>query len=485
MSLQRQASRAGVSPEVYQSFLEDLNGLTSRYQQYGADRFSNGFLQEQYIADGNAGEEFNLSGPMADQLRIDQQDVMALQDQYENDFLALTKQYGVTPITEDDGKIYAISPGNPFASFGVTGNPYGEAFQPVGGFGSEPGAYYRDTRTDSADFADVLAELVPNSPGEILKFALTAGTSQAYGAADAFMALSRGGYNAFRDAQSSFAPQEGGDLQGQTYNSIDSILDTINGVVTGVFGDSDPNGISIPIPGLPISIPGNMSFEDLLDAATDLARSTGESVSAVLDKILGGLESAGQPQGSGAPEGPPQQPPESVEEEGQANTAVCSLGRPQALTAGGATPEQAAWDLRCGQSHNWDGSTKGSQDVRDSETETPGIGVNTPGVVRDSETETPGFAGAAGLLAGLVPLALRADRPERTRLTPGRTLMQANESRLSDRPDYGQPTPMGLFDFGERISQPTQVGYGPEARRETMSATERERLRRMQRQGLL
>lgn len=345
----------------------------------------------------------------------------------------------------------------------------------------------------------------------------------------------------FTQDTDSFAPQPGGDLQGDVSNPVTDALEGITGLIDSIFG-GDAGNVMIPIPGLPVSIPGNISWQDLLDIAVEVATNTGQAVNDVLDQILSGVEAAGETvpdPGTGDPIDPgatpdpgtdpgegtpatedPLEPEDPITEDPNEDdpdlVAYCSAGMPFGVAGND-------WLMRCGDRYNTDGTPKTPgeeiEDPVDEDPATPGLDPEPPEVgpepdpvmpgvdgdlndppddsenpaldpggndeLEEDEPDWLGLIGSAAGLGALIPGFLNRDRPERDPLTPGRTLMQARPTEFAERPDYGDPTPMDLFDFGERVSQPTQVGYDPEPRRDTMSALERERLRRLRRQGII
>lgn len=271
------------------------------------------------------------------------------------------------------------------------------------------------------------------------------------------------------DAAREMAFAGGQNAQGGMVDLMEPEAPDISSPLEGLLGGR--GDFSIRVPGLPFPIPGNMSWEDLLDTAADIAEATGETIQSVLDRMGGSEPEIAQ--------GGAQEP------------------------SGGATGDLNEEDeqLSTGQPWWWEsGDTDAIPgEIEEVEVQMPGMEPSGPPVsppeLEEAEVQVPGVSPAEGdsgafpglaagalLGLGLIPMF---SQPDRSSLRPGRTLMQANESRLSDRPDYGDPVSYDLFQFGDRVSQPTQVGYDPDPRQETLTAAERERLRRLRRQGMI
>lgn len=266
-------------------------------------------------------------------------------------------------------------------------------------------------------------------------------------------------YNYVQD-QPSGAGQTFADSQGNPSDRppmpdqpIDGILDAIEGIV----GGGDRGGINIPVPGLPFPIPGNMSWEQLMD----MAKNAGTSIWEILsgggeDQAPGGPQAGAPPTaGTAPPTGGSSSP--SVPEEGS---------------------EGNWWDL------DWDWWEN------EDERPTPGAnpdappeeGPGTPGAT----TDTPGLGagGAALALPFLFPL-LQQDRKSRDPIELW-DYQGPDRSYGYETPDYGTPVDRPLFDWQRQPNQPVQVAPDVQPRNPFMTPAElaMQRQRKMK-EGLL
>lgn len=81
-------------------------------------------------------------------------------------------------------------------------------------------------------------------------------------------------------------------VYGSSGGWFDKIINGIEGIADAIFG-GDPSVIQIPIPGMPISIPGNISWEDLLVIAEQVSSATGRTIEEVVSDITETIENAG------------------------------------------------------------------------------------------------------------------------------------------------------------------------------------------------
>lgn len=250
-----------------------------------------------------------------------------------------------------------------------------------------------------------------------------------------------------------------------------SIWDSVDRIMRG------GGGISIPIPGLPISLPGDIDIGALLD----IARATGRSVMDVI-RDMGGEDSGNVPvvvdddsriDGGGLVLGrdPTETPAEVVTEDPVEPPAVTPIETPSDPVSDPVgdseeptSPYDPTWP-------DWWG-----QDVNENPEE-PVVSV-TPTGPSNSDIA----AGLGLLLPGLI--ALNQNDPAPTPEYEMWDYIGPDTSYGYETPDYGQVTQKPLYDFAQQPSQPNQVGYDPDPRRAFLTVLQQEQKRRQQ-TGLL
>lgn len=149
---------SGVDEATFNAFQEELAALYDTYAEQAKTLDRTGMMDQWYIAEGGDGEEFNITGPVAEQMRQDRMALQSLGDQYNQAFFDLANQYGVNTVHERNDKIYYLTPGDPI---GMTLGT--DPWAALGGeiTSNEVGGWSRDRRTDSADFGDYFKALAP------------------------------------------------------------------------------------------------------------------------------------------------------------------------------------------------------------------------------------------------------------------------------------------------------------------------------------
>lgn len=237
----------------------------------------------------------------------------------------------------------------------------------------------------------------------------------------------------------------------------------------GLLGNSP---ITIPIPGLPAPIPGNMSWEDLVE----IARRTGQTVQDVFNDITAEEE-------EGVTVNPTPDPTPVMEDETQIDIPIFDdrvespAERPEwgYEFEGPQTndiPElQEEDDLSLGQPIWWEGGSLPGYEVP---VEGPLEGPSEPPSLVPGDT--PSTPNPALITPFLIPLF---DQEQQEREEIGLWDYQGPDTSYGyETPDYGTPDYMDPYDFRQQPSQPSQVGYNPEKRRSYLGIFDQERVRR-------
>lgn len=456
-------ARAGVSKEVWDAFMADLNELNTRYasdiDSAGQQDRASDAANLQALFEAGASQE-----DLAEAARSSTTTSARFANDYTSEFQSLVQQYNIPTQIEDDGKIYYLDPG----MFAYQAHPDGRLTNQ-----GNAGSWVRDSRTDSYGWSDFAKDAITGVFTSVVGSNLPGLLSSA-GVSDSAI----GAINTAQDINSA-------------YNTVDNITDQFWGGdpsqghmpgaqqeepwLDGLLGNG---GLSIPIPGLPFPIPGNMSWEDLVE----IARNSGRTIQEVIDSI--GSDSSG-----GTPDAPP---PQTVEEGGD---TIGGVGLPGLLGRDGSDPvgESEEEDLSLGQPIWWEGGSlpgiPAPVDIPD-DSSTPD--PQPPSLVPGETGGTPDNPGAApgnsstnsALVLGLLPFLLPDNDPAPTPEFELWDYIGADTSWGIDRPDYGTVEQGSPYQFAKQPSQPTQVGYSPEPRRDYLSVLQQEQLRRQQR-GLL
>lgn len=238
---------------------------------------------------------------------------------------------------------------------------------------------------------------------------------------------------------------------------------------------SSGGGISLPIPGLPVSLPGNMTIGDLMD----IARATGRPVMDVISDIMNsGGETVSDQEPVDAPiidppaggtSGDPVETPDVTPIETPSDPVSDPVGDSEEPTS----PYDPTWP-------DWGVSdpfpnTPPPQDVNENPEDpvVPITGGTTGGGVSGGDIA----AGLGLILPGLI--ALQND-PAPTPEYEMWDYIGPDTSYGYETPDYGQVTQKPLYDFAKQPSQPNQVGYQPDPRRDYLNVLQQEQKRRQQ-----
>lgn len=233
-------------------------------------------------------------------------------------------------------------------------------------------------------------------------------------------------------------------------------------------------GMSLPIPGLPVSLPGNMTIGDLMDIAKasgvsimDVIRDMGESgESSGNVPVTGDIEDDGRIGGGGLVLGrdPVESPTEVVTEapiEPPSVTPIETPNDPVSDPVGDSEQPTSPYDP------TWPDWWENPPEVQQDDPTPPVAGVSGGDIA----------AGLGLILPGLI--ALQND-PAPTPEYEMWDYIGPDTSYGYETPDYGQVTQKPLYDFAKQPSQPNQVGYQPDPRRDYLNVLQQEQRRRQQ-----
>lgn len=480
MITDRQANRAGTTKENLQAFLDAVQRLNAQYQPRLIE--AGNMSREDYISLQNRAGDGSREEMAARHTGMIQGRKDPIYQEYDAAVEALASDMGVNLYVVDDGKRYHLDIGGISPTFNQ------------GGDKTAPGQWHTsDSSYQIGDFVkDAAIAAVTGPIGKAVGAGVTGllgdsvwnvgvGTLAGAGArAAAGNALSNA-----TDNRDSFWGGMQNDQSGGTHHDPYEPWD-----FGGLIGDGSL--INIPIPGLPFPIPGNMSWEDLVE----IARRTGQTVQDVYNDIVNPEE--------------PEDPVDAPEEE---DVLIGRPGLPGDLSrAPGVVEEEEEedeWPLLSDEEitgdpnndeTNFPGLEPVDGDLNDdpvggwpggpaipgftNPVDIPSDSTNPDDTPTFSPTDpgTPGLDGGGGsgggfVLPGLIPILDPPD-PSNTQEMAMWDYIGADTSWGIDKPDYGQVTQAPLFDMPGQPSQPNQVGYNPAPRRDYLDIVEAERRRR-------